>query len=168
MQIRQSRLIGDRPLCSVDPNHKIHRHGDYKRNGDCNEKKPLVVIILRYLCVRCQRTLSVLLDGLLPYRAVPVPLVEKHFDALTQSTPPPAATEKEKGCLKRAWARFTGRVDALFTVLGQMITAVKPSAITLWKQLRQRGNLSAMLLQLAEPFKTSLLGDYRCLKPWGP
>ena len=168
MQIRQSHLLGDRPLCSVDPKHIIHHHGHYKRNGNCDDKEPLVVTILRFLCVMCRRTLSVLRDDLLPYRAVPVPLVEKHFDALAQGTPPPAATEKEKGCLKRAWARFTGRVDALLTVLGQMIAAVKPSAITLWKQLRLRGNLPTILLQLAEPFKTSLLGDYLCLKPWTP
>ena len=168
MQIRKSHLLGDRPACSVDPKHKIHCHGSYNRNGDCNDKNPLVVIILRFLCVRCRRTLSVLRDDLLPYRAVPGPLVEKHFTALAQGTPPPAATQKEKGCLKRAWARFTGRVAALLAVLGQMIAAVKPSASTLWKELRQWGNLPRILLQLAEPFKTSLLGDYLCLKPWGP
>ena len=168
MQIRQSHLLGDRPLCSVDPKHIIHRHGHYKRNGNCDDKEPLVVTILRFLCVMCRRTLSVLRDDLLPYRAVPAPLVKKHFDAQAKGTPPPAATEKEKGCLKRAWARFNGRVDALVTVLGQMITAVKPNAITLWKQLRRWGNLPKILLQLAKPFKTSLLGDYLCLKPWGP
>lgn len=168
MQIRQSHVLGDRPLCTVDPRHKIYCHGHYKRNGDCNDKEPLIVTVLRFLCVMCRRTLSVLWDDLLPYRPVPVPLVEKHFDAQAQGTPPPTATEKEKGCLKRAWARFTGRVDALVTVLGQMITAVKPSASTLWKQLRQWGNLPKILLQLAEPYKTSLLGDYLCLNPWGP
>ena len=168
MQIRQSHVFGDRPLCPADPKHKIHCHGHYKRNGNCDDKEPLVVIILRYLCVVCRRTLSVMRDNLLPYRAVPVTLVKKHFDALADGKAPPAATEKEKGCLKRAWARFTGRVDALLAVLGQMIAAVKPNASTLWKQLRQWGNLPTILLRLAEPFKTSLLGDYLCLKPWGP
>jgi hypothetical protein len=168
MQIRQSHLVGDRPPCAVDPSHTIYCHGHYKRYGNCNDKEPLLVSILRFLCVICGHTLSVLRDDLLPYRAVPVPLVEKHFNALAKGTPPPAATQKEKGCLKRAWARFTGRVDALLAVLGQMIEDVKPSAITLWKQLRQWGNLPRILLQLAEPFKTSLLGDYLCLKPWGP
>lgn len=166
MQIRQSSLIGDRPSCPVDKQHKIHRHDSYERYGDLNDKTPLVVVILRFLCVRCGRTISVLPDDLMPYRAVPVPQVEKHFDALAQATPPPTATQKEKGCLKRAWARFTGRVEALLAVLGQMIEGVKPSAPSLWSQLRRWGNLSAILLQLAAPFKTSLLHDYLCLKPW--
>jgi len=136
------------------------------RYGDCDDKKPLLVTIFRFLCVRCGHTLSVLPDDLLPYRAVPVPLVEKHFDAQANGTPLPAATEKEKGCLQRAWTRFTGRVEALLAVLGQMIQTVKPGASALWNQLRRWGNLPQMLRQLASPFKTSLLHDYLCLQPW--
>ena len=150
----------------MDPSHPIHHHDSYGRYGDCNDKNPLVVIILRFLWVICRRTLSVLPDDLLPYRPVPVPLGEKHFDALAKGTPPPAATEKEKGCLKRAWIRFPGRVDALLAVLGQMIKALKPGASALWSPLRLWGNLPKMLLPQASPFKTSLLHDYLCLQPW--
>jgi hypothetical protein len=166
MQLRKSSLQGDRPVCPLDPNHKIHRHDEYERYGNCDDKKPLIVVIFRFRCVRCRRTLSVLPDDLLPYRAVPAPLVEKPFDALAKGTPKPAATEKEKGCLKRAWASFSGRIEPLIALLGQMIRPVKPCAADLWLQLRQWGNLTTILVQLAEPFKTSLLGDYRCLKPW--
>ena len=104
----------------------------------------------------------------LPYRAVSVPLVQKHFDA--QANPgeakEPPAIEKEKGCLKRAWARFKQRVAPLSATLGQMIRPVKPTAAPLWNQLRRRGNRAAILLQLAKPFNTSLLHDYLCLRPW--
>ena len=168
MQLRKSSLRGGRPVCPFDPNHKVHCHDQYTRYANCDGKNPLIVVILRFLCVCCHRTLSVLPDDLLPYRAVPVPLVEKHFDALANGTPKPAATEKEKGCLKRAWASFSGRIEPLIALLGQMIRPVKPCAATLWCQLRQWGNLPAILAQLAEPFKTSLLGDYRCLKSWRP
>ena len=168
MQIRASQMKGDRPYCPVDQDHKIHCHAAYERYGDLNDQKPQVVVILRFLCVPCGHTISVLPDKMLPYRPIPVPLVEKHFDALANATPPPAATPKEKGCLKRAWACFTGRVGALCAVLGQMIEAVQPSATALWKQLRQWGNLPTILRQLSEPFKTSLLRDYLCLKPWQP
>ena len=168
MQLRKSSLQGDRPVCPLDPHHKIHRHDQYERYGNCDDKNPLIVVIFRFLCVRCHRTLSVLPDDLLPYRAVPVPLVEKHFDAQANGTPKPAATEKEKGCLKRAWASFRGQTELLIALLGQMIRPVKPCAANLWFQLRRWGNLPAILAQLAEPFKTSLLGDYRCLKPWQP
>jgi hypothetical protein len=104
----------------------------------------------------------------LPYRAVSVPLVQKHFDARANpgQVKEPPATEKEKGCLKRAWARFKQRVAPLKAKLGQMIRSVKPSAAQLWNQLRRQSNLPVILLQLARPFNTSLLGDYFCLAPW--
>ena len=166
MQARASSVTGDRPPCSVNPNHKVHVHGSYERYANCdNQEKEDIPV---FLCVPCGRTISVLPDHLLPYRAVAVSLVEKHFDA--QANPgeakEPAATEKEKGCLKRAWARFKQRVAPLSATLGQMIRPVKPTTAQLWNQLRRKGNPAAILLKLAQPFNTSLFHDYLCLRPW--
>ena len=166
MQIRASSFKADRPACPVDPHHKVHFHGTYDRYADCEgEQKENID---RFLCLPCGHTISVLPDRFLPYRPVPVPLVQTHFDAqanLKQATEPPA-TEKEKGCLKRAWARFKQRVAPLSATLGQMIRPVKPTAAQLWNQLRRQSNLPIILLQLASPFNTSLLADYLCLRPW--
>jgi hypothetical protein len=112
--------------------------------------------------------MSVLPDQRLPYRAAAATLIEQHFDAqATGQTQKPPPTEKEKGCLKRAWARFKQRVAPLSATLGQMIRPVKPTAAQLWNQLRRKSNLRAILLQLARPFNCSLLGDYLCVRPWG-
>lgn len=166
MQIRASSLRGDRPVCPLYPKHKIDRHGSYERFANCHDQAKENV--LRFLCRHCGRTISVLPDHFLPYRPVPVALLEVHFDA--QANPdqlsPPPATETEKGCLKRAWARFKERVGPLQAKLGQMISSVKPSPAQLWNQLRRKSNLSEILLLLAKPFNTSLLGDYLCLLPW--
>ena len=168
MQVRFSSLKGNRPCCPVDPNHAVDCHGVYRRCADCNDNDKKEAVD-RYLCRPCGRTISVLPDHFLPYRAPAVDLVQKHFDA--QANPgeaeEPPATEKEKGCLKRAWARFKQRVAPLKARLGQMIRSVKPSAAQLWNQLRRTSNLSAILLQLAHPFNLSLLHDYLCLLPWG-
>ena len=110
--------------------------------------------------------MSVLPDQMLPYRAVSAKLVQENFNARANDTAPPSVTEKEKGCLVRAWHSFSKHVSVLKTVLGQMIQAVRPNAADLWKQLRQQGNLEVILLGLARPFNTSLLGNYRCLFPW--
>ena len=167
MQIRASSLRGDRPPCPLNPTHKVHVHGPYDRYANCDDQQK--EDIPRFLCVPCGRTISVLPDHFLPYRAVAVPLVEKHFDAQANpgQSPEPPATQKEKGCLKRAWARFKQRVSSLTARLGQMIRPVKPTAAQLWNQLRCKSNLAAILLQLARPFNSSLLGDYLCLRPWG-
>ena len=77
-------------------------------------------------------------------------------------------TEKEIGCLKRAWHRFTQRLNVLTFVLGQMMQIRLSDAKLIWIQLRRLGNLKVILGLLGRKFKTSLLGDYRCLKPWPP
>ena len=166
MQIRLSSFQGERPPCPLKPSHQVDYHGTYERYANCNDQTKEK--IERFLCRPCGHTISVLPDHFLPYRAVPVPLLEAHFDA--QANPgqlsPPPTTEKEKGCLKRAWARFKQRVGPLKARLGQMIRSLKPSAAQLWNQLRRKSNLPAILLLLAKPFNTSLLGDYLCLLPW--
>jgi transposase-like protein len=166
MQKRQSELKGDRPTCPIESSHAIHDHGSYARYGDCDgDAKDLN--IPRYLCASCGHTISVLPDDVLPYRAVRTDKVEKHFQARADGTPPPPATEKEKGCLKRAWRSFEQHVTKLTAVLGQIIARVKPNdGAGLWKQLRPLGNLKVILSFLANPFKTSLLRDYLCLQPW--
>ena len=166
MQIRASTLTGDRPRCPLNPNHKVHAHGSYERYANCNDQEKEDIPV--FLCVPCGRTISVLPDHFLPYRAVGVLLLEKHLDAQANpgKTPEPVATEKERGCLKRAWARFKQRVAPLSATLGQMIRPVKPTAAQLWNQLRRKRNLATILLKLARPFNTSLLHDYLCVRPW--
>ena len=165
VQIRSSDLTGDRPCCPVDPHHKIHHHGHYLRHGDCDSLTPLECIF-RFLCVFCARTISVLPDYLLPYRPIPAPKLQEYFDAKSNGQPPPPATEKERGCLKRAWVRFTRRTAALAATLGQMVQLVLCEPRPIWLQLRRWGNLSNILRLLGRPFNISLLHDYRCLLPW--
>jgi hypothetical protein len=165
VQIRFSHLTGDRPCCPLDPTHKIHRHGHYLRYGDCDSLEPLECI-LRFLCLLCGRTISVLHDHLLPYRPISTPKVQADFDARVTGQSSPAVTEKESGCLKRAWERFTRRTTALAATLGQMVQLVFPEPKPIWLQLRRWGNLSDILRMLGRPFNTSLLQDYLCVQPW--
>ena len=164
MQVRQSSVRGDRPECPIERGHRVHSHGSYKRHrkADGAEKEK----IPRWLCVVCGGTISVLLDTMVPYRPVGTDLIEEWFDAAFRSRAPPKVTENERGCLERAVARFSQRIPSLTEVLGQMIEPLSPMAAQLWIALRKVGKLPEILRLLAEDFKTSLLGDYRCLQPW--
>ena len=169
MQMRASSIKDDRPACPINPEHKVHRHGQYRRYANCNDQRQeQMEAITRFLCVLCGHTISVLPDKFLPYRPVSVALVEHYFDA--QANPgtvePPVVTEKEKGCLKRAWNRFGQRMVAFATALGQMMQIRLRAPKLIWTALRRWGNLPVILLQLARPFNISLLGDYLCLRPW--
>lgn len=163
MQVRQSSVRGDRPECPVDRRHRVHVLGDYERysraDGDEKEKVP------RWVCAVCGGTISVLPDTRLPYRPIHVGMLEAWFDAAFMGRAPPQVTEKEKGCLERAQTRFLHRIPSLTEVLGQMIEVIGPTATQLWIGIRKLGKLGRILHVLAKEFKTSLLGDYRCLRP---
>ena len=148
----------------MDPSHRVHSHGSYKRykKADGHEKEKAS----RWLCTAGCGTISILPDTRLPYRPVGTDLLEGWFDATFMGRAPPLVTENEKGCLKRALTRFLQRIPSLTEVLGQMIKTVSPTATQLWTQLRKLGKLRDILRFLAEDFKTSLLGNYRCLQPW--
>lgn len=164
MQIRQSSIHGDRPQCLVDSKHRVHSHGSYDRyekaDGGESEKVP------RWLCTAGCGTISVQPDTRLPYRPVGVDLLEGWLDAIFMGRAPPKVTENEKGCLERAVTRFLQRIPSLIDVLGQMIELISPTASQLWTQLRKLGKLGQILRFLSEDFKTSLLGNYLCLRPW--
>jgi hypothetical protein len=161
MQLREGSFQASRPSCPIHPNQRVHRHGFYERFEDCDSQRRSR--IERFVCPRCGRTLSVLPKNRLPYIAVNTTILESDFDARASGTDPPVRTEKERGCLRRAFERFAGRVAPLCALLGQMIRRIKPS-VSEWG-LRQLDNLEGILLLLATKFKTSLLADYRCLQP---
>ena len=147
----------------MDPSHRVHVLATYKRysKADGAEKD----IVPRWRCTVGCCTISVLPDTRLPYRLVGVELLEAWLDAELMSRAPPQVTENERGCLERAHTRFLQRIPSLTEVLGQMIKTVSPTATQLWVQLRKLGKLRGILRFLAEKFKTSLLGGYRCLHP---
>jgi hypothetical protein len=123
--------------------------------------------IPRWCCVPCGRTFSVLPEGRLPYRPVGVGALEKEFDAQANQGPREAGSELEQGCLKRAWHRFTLRLTALAASLGQLMQrADLADAKHFWRGLRRWGNLEEILRRLGTDFHTSLLWDYRCIRPW--
>jgi hypothetical protein len=176
MQIRRAFFPANstQPLCPFDHVKApcLQKHGHYKRYSqpDGDEK----TLIPRFLCKFTGKTISILPDQFLPYRAVNLPVVEAHFDQLADSTEAvdstqdiaPAPCQIEQGCLIRAWKRFSSaeRVASLTGFFGQRLPRLD-SPEALWKAIRQTaGDLSQILLELATQGK-SLLGDSRCLKP---
>ena len=120
--------------------------------------------IEQFLCVLCRQTFTVLPDDMLPYRPIEVSKVQGWFDGVYGLGRLPPVSEKEKGCLDRAVCNFDKRTPSLIEILGQMIESVGSGARGLWHQIRRIGELGGILQLLAESFKSSLLGDYQCLR----
>ena len=170
MQIRRASFPtnSSQPPCPFEHEDLpcLHKHGHYERysqpDGSGESRIP------RFLCKFTGRTVSILPDQFLPYRPVNLPVVQAHFDQLAEATqdPDPESCLIQRGCLIRAWKRFTSteRKLSLTDFFGQRLPRTS-SPQALWKAMRQAaGNLSHILLELASQGK-SLLGDYRCLKP---
>jgi hypothetical protein len=170
MQKRSSQIAHDhpRPICHLNPSHKVYGHGFYERL--INYLTAVLAVhlkIRRWLCVSCGRTWSVLPEGLLTYRPVPVDTLEEYFDAQAKEQPAPAAQALQEGCLKRAWHRFTLRLTALTACLGQLMQREDlADAKHFWRGLRRWGNLEEILRILSADFQTSLLHDYQCIQAW--
>ena len=164
MQLRQSQLSGDRPICPAGQHHKVHGHGGYDRL-----KHPAGTETFRvqsWNCTQCSFTFTVIPNDALPYRPISTDLLEAGFEATFSDKDPPLLRENEKGCLNRAHDSFIRNIPFLTNMLGQIVETTCPCAAQLWKELCKLGNLKGILLYLARHFKTSLLKDYKCLKPF--
>ena len=175
MQLRRSSVKGDRPLCPVEGQHAVHRHGSYPRHKEPTGTEKEAVE--RFLCVPCRRTMSVLDDDRLPYRTVRVQQLERWMDWRFNGEPqPPAVEEVERGCLQRAVACFVRNSPSLIEALGQIVKHVRADAGSLWRALHRLGDLRKTLRELQTKIKLpasgqkrrgfSLLGAYVCLAPW--
>lgn len=146
----------------------MHRHGWYRRYAKpTGEEKFLVQ---RFLCPQCGRTVSVLPANRLTYRPLLVDRLQGAFDAQAEVSsgldPPPEPVEA--GCLQRAWTRFLTRVERLSHAFGQMLPAELHHGPQLWRELRRCvGSTEQILRLLARSCKSSLLGDYACLRAEG-
>jgi len=146
----------------------MRRHGCYPRYAKPTgqEKFP----VQRFLCPQCGRTVSVLPANRLTYRPLDVARLQGAFDAQagvrSGLDPPPEPVEA--GCLQRAWTRFLTRVGCLSNAFGQMLPTGPHTGSQLWKELRRCvGSAEQMLSFLAQSCKSSLLGDYACLRAEG-
>jgi hypothetical protein len=162
MQLRQSQLKGDRPVCPTDPTHIVHGNGGYQRFKDPDGNE--LIHVPCWNCTGCSYSFSVLPDDVVPYRAISTDQLESELESEYYGKDPPQRTENEKGCLNRAVQSFINNIPFLTKILGQTVKTTRPSAAELWKELRRLGDLTKILLYLAEHFKTSLLKNYRCLK----
>lgn len=176
MQIRQSSMKGDRPECPLDQRHKVHKHGSYGRycglEGETDDDRESIP---RFLCVFCGWTISVLPDNQLPYRSIDVGRLALWLNREYLGGPePPTASEKEKGCARRALRCFVRHSPSLIKALGQIVKDIGASARSLWLVLDNLSDVKNTLRFLQEKLKPekfadggfvgfSLLGCYRCL-----
>ena len=174
MQVKQSSVKGDRPVCPRDEAHRVHRNGSYEHYVDCDDDRKERVP--RFLCVGCWLTISVVPDTRLPYRSLGLDVLWRWLDwQFSDAQGPPALTEKERDCAKRTLRSFESHSPTLKEALGQIVKDVGASTGSLWRVLLRLSKLGPILHFLQtrlKPLKRagakrgfSLVGTYRCLVP---
>src|SRR5215207_8828808 len=164
MQVRQSEFRKEKGCLQAECGGALHGHGHYQRYASPDGQECFAVP--RYCCTRCRLTTSVLEDSRLPYRSVEVDELEANFERRSEGDAAPPMSEKKSGCFDRAWTAWNRNSRHIAELLGLLLdhTALN-SAAECWRALRKASRIQPMLARLWRCFKTSLLGDYRCLKP---
>ena len=159
VQIRQGDICGLAPRCRCCSRmRKMHRHGRSPRKG-------LAEGLQRYRCPWCHATVSVLEEGMLPYRKITAAELEQCLDDPTSVAPkePPS----RRRILRDAVRSFHRHIPQLKMRLGALlrIRAGESPSDHIWRSLRLLyGGIEQILGVLASAFQTSLLRSYRNLE----
>lgn len=146
---------------------KLHSNGSYQHYRGTEGRK--LVEVKCYRCPRCGHTWSVIPEGMMPYRSMPVSrceeLLDERLGVASGSARPPPATEIEEGCIRRTVKKLSKRIPFLCDLLGQQMPVLESTDISgFWQAMRELGSTQNILIRLARDFKTSLLGCCRCLR----
>lgn len=170
MQIFESSLnVAGRPCAPEDcarcgGSGTLWYNGKYQRNYGADGTKKVSVRCFR--CPQCGLTWSVIPEGMMPYRNLPVARFEELMDeelAGGGARPPP--TVNEKSSVRRACKNLSERLSLLCGLLGQQMPLEATADLgRFWRALRKLGSTGDILARLARDFKTSLLACYRSLQ----
>jgi len=170
MQIFESSLKGAARPCApkecpqCDGGRTLWYNGKYSRNRGADGTKQATVRC--YLCPQCRKTWSVIPEGMLPYRNLPVARFKELMDAeLAGEGARPPPTVNEKSSVRRAYKNLSQRLSFLCGLLGQQLPLEANTDLgCFWRALRKLGSTEEILVCLARDFKTSLLACYRSLQ----
>jgi hypothetical protein len=174
MQVFETSLGPDKRPCAPKDCaachgcRKLHRNGSYQRYRGAEGVERVTVPV--FACPQCNLTVSVIPDGMFPYRSLPVARFEAPLDAQSglagDDARSPPASQIEQGSIRRAIRKLSERIPLLCGLLGQQMPwSARTGIDRFWPALRKLGSTGEILIQLARDFKTSLLGSYRSLRP---
>jgi len=156
----------------ASPSHCSHcndtqglwRHGTYGRwISWCLET--VRILVARFLCRKCGRTVSCLPDWALSYRRVNVHTTQRYFDG--------ERGEREMFQWESLLRSYQKRIDSFAPTLIRSVNTglgappSKPGQ-PLWPWIKKAcGTLQSAARQLISTFRITLFGRYRCHQPCG-
>ena len=160
------QIIPDSICPSCERLTSLHRHGCYSRWVVSVLGALWRLLIARFFCPRCQRTISYLPDFALTYRLLGPDSFAAYLDG-QHERPDVLRWYALLGTYRRRFEDFGGE---LFRSVGAGLGLAPPlSTHGLWLWLKRAGDsLATVTRQLVTTFKIGLLRRYQCHQPAGP
>ncbi|MCE0497997.1 MAG: DUF6431 domain-containing protein [Methylacidiphilales bacterium] len=140
--------------------------GYYSRNLSRMVRGALLILVRRFRCRCCRKTVSVLPGFAQPYRFVQNRTIEKYV----RGNPFSDEVVRHLDLLSQYWRRFRIWLPELERTLGHILKRAPPNdPFTAWRfLLAVHGNLALTTQKLVAGFQITPFGRYRCHRPNGP
>jgi hypothetical protein len=149
------------PHCSATT--ALKALGYYSRNVTSPRHRVLLILVRRFRCRRCGKTVSVLPSFAQPYRLVLNSTINDYFGGTLGAT-----ALSWLPLLKQYWNRFSGWLPHAHPILRSVVRGSPPQADAVgWWQLLTGalGDLERITTVLVDRFGITLFGRYRCHSP---
>lgn len=140
----------------------LQRHGTYARWITTLVGTVLRLLVARFLCRRCQRTISYLPDFALSYRTVHAETLQAYLEGERARRD----VQTWQSVLRSYARRLQEWAPTLIRTVGAAFGRAPPQPSRLWPWLKRAcGDVRAATRQLVTVFRISLLNRYQCHQP---
>lgn len=141
---------------------RLHRHGGYSRWVTNATGAAVAIIVARFLCQGCERTVSYLPSFALSYRLVRTATVEAFLDGRHEGRD----VQAYEALLRAYRRRMQSFAREMIRVVGFGLGLDPPPVAGLWRWLKEAcGGLAAATRQLVTHFRVTTLRRYQCHQP---
>jgi len=159
---RSIRRPASCPRCGI--RNVLAALGYYSRNVTSSKSGVLRILVRRFRCCSCGRTVSVLPSFAQPYRLVLNVTISEYFGGTLATT-----ALSWLSLLKQYWNRFTNWLPEIDNTIRSLVerSPPQPDATGWWQVMAATfGDLDKITTALVRQFGVTLFGRYRCHSPF--
>ena len=142
----------------------LRRHGSYSRWVTAETGVAVLILVARFLCAGCERTISYLPSFALSYRII----AAATFEAFLGGYRGASAVDRWTDLLRSYERRMHAFHPQLLRAIGRGWGRAPPGGKAFWPWLKEAcGSLAAATCRLVEHFKITVFRSYQCHQPSG-
>ena len=159
------RQVIAEPVCpQCQQGGSLRRHGSYGRWVTSEIGWLVLILVARFLCLGCRRTVSFLPSFALSYRVIGTVTFAAFLDGDRRSE----AVRRWEDLLKSYERRMHAFHPEVLRVVGRGLGRAPPGGPAFWPWLKEAcGSLATATRRLVEHFKITVFRSYQCHQPSG-